>query len=488
MNMGRIYVIGLGPGSIDDLTLEAARMIESGRKNFLRTKHHPTVEYLREKQVEYKSFDYVYQGAENFEEVYETIVDLLEEEARKEDINYLVPGNPLVAESTVKILLERDLDVKLVSGLSFIEPILELVGKDPIDGLQILDGLVFDILDININMDSIITQVHDKMILSQIKLILAEVYGDEFQVHYIQNAGIDGREVNEYIPIYQLDRLEEPNLLTSLYIPKVEDKEEKVFDFRDLLDIMAMLRSEDGCAWDREQTHESIRSSMIEEAYEAVDAIDKQDIDGIIEELGDVLLQVIFHSQIGFENGNFNIYDITSTLAEKLIYRHPHVFSNQDMEKDIENSSDIVYNWDVLKNKRRKLETYSERLRDIKGLPSLLTSYKVQREAAKVGFDWDDISGPLEKIEEEYKEVLEAIETSTDNDRIEEEIGDILFSIVNLARFVGIDPEVALNRTINKFISRFEYIEKQALESERDLSHMTLEEMDKFWKAAKKLE
>lgn len=487
--MGKIYVIGLGPGSINDLTLQAVGRIESGKKNFLRTKYHPTVEYFEKKEIKYESFDYVYNKSENFEQVYKIIVDELEKISKKgEDINYFVPGNPLVAESTVKLLIERKLDIEIISGLSFIEPILEMVKRDPINGLQIIDGLDFNMNDININMDTIITQVHDKVTISDIKLILGEVYGDEFKVHYIQNAGVEEKEINKYVSIYQLDRIEEPNLLTSLYIPKIEGKEEEVFDFRDLLDIMSILRSKDGCAWDREQTHKSIRASMIEEAYEVVDAIDKNDIDGIIEELGDVLLQVIFHSQIGLENGTFDIYDVTSTLAEKLRYRHPHVFSKKDKKKDVENSSDIVYNWDVLKDKRRNLNTYSEKLQEIKGLPSLLTSYKVQREVAKVGFDWDDISGPIEKIEEEYNEIIEAIETSSGKNKIEEEIGDILFSVVNLSRFLEIDPEVALNSTINKFINRFEYMEKESIKRDKDLKDMTLEEMDRLWKAAKKLE
>ena len=171
--MAKIYIIGLGPGSINDLTLEAVSEIESGRKNFLRTEKHPTVEYLKSKSIDYKSFDHIYEESENFEEVYKTIADKLEEELKESrDINYLVPGNPLVAESTVKILLERELDIKIISGLSFIESVLELVQKDPIDGLQILDGLVFNINDININMDTIITQVHNEFILSEIKLIL----------------------------------------------------------------------------------------------------------------------------------------------------------------------------------------------------------------------------------------------------------------------------------------------------------------------------
>ena len=219
---------------------------------------------------------------------------------------------------------------------------------------------------------------------------------------------------------------------------------------------------------------------MVEEAYEAVDAIDSKDMDNLVEELGDVLLQVVFHSQIGSEDGNFSIYEVLSSLGEKLIYRHPHVFSHKTMDK----SDDIVYNWDVLKYERRAIKTYSERLRDIKGLPSLLTSYKLQKEMAKVGFDWKDIKGPIDKIKEEYKEVIDAI-SKKDMDEIEGELGDLLFSIVNLSRFFKVNPEVALNRTINKVIDRFEFMEFRARERNMDLGDLSLEELEGLWKEAK---
>lgn len=480
--MNKIYIIGLGPGNIKTLTLEAVEKMSSGNRNYLRTKNHPTVSYLEDKNIEYESFDEIYKRAENFEEVYLNIVDSLIDKARKYgEINYIVPGNPMVAENSVKDLVNReieDIEVEIISGISFIEPMLELVKKDPVAGLQIVDGINLREEDLNLNMDTIITQVYSKMLLSEIKLKLSEVYGDEYEVYFIKDAGMDS-EYLKILPIYQLDREMEPNLLTSLYIPKMEELTGRTFySFNDILNIMEILRSSEGCPWDMKQTHKSIREAMIEEAYEAVDAIDSEDIDNLVEELGDVLLQVVFHSQIGKEEASFNIYEVLSSLGEKLIYRHPHVFSNKKVEK----ADDIVYNWDVLKYEKRDLKTYSEKFKDIKGLPSLLTSYKLQAKAAEIGFDWDSIEGPLDKILEEYEEVKEAIFKENIDD-IESEMGDLLFSVVNLSRFFKVNPEVALNRTINKFITRFEHMEEMS--KNQDLKDLSLMELDNLWNQAK---
>jgi len=482
--MKKIYIIGLGPGNIESLTLAGVRQMKKGYKNFLRTENHPTVEYLKAENIPYESFDSIYNKGENFEEVYSEIVEFLIEEVNKQGtINYIVPGNPMVAENTVKDLVNRDftdIEVEIISGISFIEPILELVKKDPVSGLQIVDGIGLSEKDLNLNMDTIVTQVYSRLILSDIKLVLAEIYGDEYKIYFIQNAGMDS-ECVKYIPIYELDRGLEPNLLTSLYIPKMEDFIARDFyNFNDILKIMEILRSEKGCPWDKKQTHKSLREFMVEEAYEAVDAIDEGDIDNLVEELGDVLLQVVFHSAIGKEEGTFSIYEVLSILGKKLIYRHPQVFSNKKLEK----ADDIVYNWDVLKYESRDLDTHTAKLRDIKGLPSLLTSYKVQKKAADFGFDWDNIDGSMDKIEEEYKEVKEAIALKDIND-IEGEIGDLIFSIVNLSRFLGINPEIALNRTINKFITRIAHMEKMTLEVNKDLKDLSLDELDRLWNQVK---
>lgn len=484
--MGKIYVVGLGPGSEDALTLGAIKRINSGDKNFLRTEKHPTVKYFFDNNISFEAFDYIYDSEEDFVDVYRLIVEnLIVQSQGDEDINYYVPGNPLVAEKTVELLLKEDIDVEIVSGMSFIEPIIEIVGRDPVDGLKIVDGAVFDSLMVDINVDMIITQVYNFRILSEVKIILSEIYGDEYYLWLIHSAGIEENERVLYIPLYELDRIEDIGSLSSIYVPKVEKNNKNVYDFNDIMGIMRLLRGIGGCPWDLEQTHESIRSAVIEEAYEVVDAIDRGNTKDIIEELGDLLLQVVFHAQIAYEEGEFNPIEITTTLANKLIYRHPHVFT----EKGVENSGEVVYNWNKLKYAKRKITNLTDKIKDLPVLPALMTSYKIQEKAAEVGFDWDDIQGPIDKVTEEFNEVLEAMSEYGGGDkRVEGELGDLLFAVVNLSRFLDVNPEVALNSTIRKFIGRLEFMETKSEEIGKDIKDMTLDEMDVLWNMAKDYE
>ncbi len=485
--MGKIYILGLGPGSVDALTIGVINRIKSGDKNYLRTESHPTVKYLIDNNINYQSYDYIYEREEDFEKVYEYIVkDLIKKSKEYKSINYLVPGNPMVAEKTVELLLntkDKDLEIELLTGLSFIEPIIELIGVDPVHGLKIVDGIEFKMNDIDINLDCIVTQVYNNKVASDIKLILSQVYGDEYEIYLINNAGVVGDEEINKIPIYKLDRINKVGNLTSIYIPKVDKIDKKIYNIADIIDIVEILRSDKGCPWDREQTHKSIRECVIEEAYEVVEAIDNEDIDGLIEELGDLLFQIIFHSQIGLETGDFNFYDITTEISKKMIFRHPHVFGKKKVEK----SEEVVYNWNKLKFKDRGISTYTDTLKDVPKSSSLLRSYKVQERAGEVGFDWDNVEGALDKVKEEYLEVIEAISNFEGGDvgKIEEELGDLLFSVVNVCRFLDVSPEIALNKTINKFIERFEMVELKARKLGVELENMTLEEMDALWDEAK---
>ncbi len=486
--MKKIYILGLGPGDVNLLTLKAVERLKSGDKNFLRTEKHPTVAYLKDNDISYISYDYIYEKNDNFEQVYRCIArDLIEQVQIYNRINYFTPGNPLVAEKSVEILIKlaemEKIDIEIVPGMSFIDPIIVGAERDPINGLKILDALVLRPNQLDINIDNIITQVYNRRVASEVKLAISEVYGDEYEIIFMDSSGIKGKEKILRIPVYKLDRLEGIGDLTSVYVPKMDKKEKKVYDIKDLLNIMERLRSSEGCPWDMKQTYTSLRENVIEEAYEVVDAVDKGDIDGLMEELGDLLLQVVFYSQISKEDGYFNFIDITTEITKKLIFRHPHVFS----EEKVENSEEIVYNWNHAKFKSRNLENYTDRLKDIQKLPALMRSYKVQERAGQVGFDWNSVDGPLEKIKEEYFEVMEALKLFEGGDAqaIEEELGDLLFSVVNVCRFLNLNPEVVLNKTTNKFIKRFEIMEKKSKEIGKNLKEMTLEEMDVLWNEAK---
>lgn len=254
------------------------------------------------------------------------------------------------------------------------------------------------------------------------------------------------------------------------------------YTYEDLLEIMRILRCPEGCVWDREQNHKSIRRSFIEETYEAVEAIDNDDPVLLQEELGDVLLQVVFHAQIEAEAGRFTMDDVADGICKKMIYRHPHVFGSVE----VKNSDEVLTNWDALKQKEKHQKSTTETLESVaRSLPGLIRAEKVQHKAAKVGFDWDEVSGALDKVREETAEVARAINGDGDPS---EELGDLLFAVVNVARFLKTDPEDAINRTTDKFIRRFAQVEQAAKDAGRSLSEMSLAEMDALWDAAKQKE
>jgi tetrapyrrole methylase family protein/MazG family protein len=253
-------------------------------------------------------------------------------------------------------------------------------------------------------------------------------------------------------------------------------------DFQGLLKIMERLRDEKGCPWDKEQTRESLKPFILEEAYELVEAIDKGDPETIKEELGDLLFQIVFQCQIAKEKKEFGIFDVIAKIGKKMIARHPHVFGKADYKT----TDEVLSHWEEQKRREGKL-----RISILEGvpetLPSLLRAHRLQDRAARVGFDWPKIEDVFKKLNEEIMEFKKALEEKRRN-KIEDELGDLLFMLVNVSRFIGINPEDALRKTIAKFISRFRYIEMSAADQGRKLSHMTLEEMDKLWEEAKRSE
>ena len=255
------------------------------------------------------------------------------------------------------------------------------------------------------------------------------------------------------------------------------------YDMEDFRRIIEVLRSPGGCPWDIEQTHESIRRNLLEEAYEVCEAIDQKSSEHLREELGDLLLQIIFHTRIEEEKGTFNLNDVADSSCKKLIFRHPHVFGNVD----VSGSDEVIQNWDELKKKEKSQTTVVKTMIDVaESLPALWRAEKIQKKAKKVGFDWPEVSGAMDKLHEEIAELVEA-QAEKDKAHIEEELGDLLFTAVNVARFSDIDPETALHKSCEKFIKRFEYIEAEAVKSGRELKDMTLEEMEVLYNACKQM-
>lgn len=262
----------------------------------------------------------------------------------------------------------------------------------------------------------------------------------------------------------------------------VDFQKKEKYNFNDLLRIMEILRAPDGCMWDREQDHQSIRRNFIEETYEVCEAIDEQDPEHLKEELGDVLLQVVFHTEMEKEKGVFDIGDVADGICKKLIYRHPHIFGTVE----VGSSEEILRNWDELKRKEKHQETDTSALESVaKSLPGLIRAEKLQKKVAKVGFDWENAQGALEKVEEELDEVKRAMTGDGDP---EEELGDLLFAVVNVARHLKVDPERAMEKTCNKFVRRFAEMERQARQENKVLSDLSLTELDTLWNRSKEKE
>jgi tetrapyrrole methylase family protein/MazG family protein len=478
-----IRIVGLGPGSKEALTLGAIDILKNTPNVFFRTKVHPTVDYIESVGIKFETYDEKYENSSSFDEVYSAIAeDLVEKHNEYKNIVYAVPGHPLVAEKSVSILIdlckEKDIEIKIIPAVSFVDAVMESLRIDPVEGIKIIDA--FDIKNqiLDKRTGIIVTQVYNEFIASEVKLNLSEYYRDDFEIYFVRAAGIEGLESIRKIKIYELDRQEDIDYLTSLYIPKDLDA---AVDFHDLLQIMDILRSEEGCPWDIKQTHESLKKCLIEECYEVIEAIDEKNDEMLIEELGDVLLQVVFHAKIGKDEGYFNINDIVKGISKKLIKRHPHIFG----DIKVKDSDEVVDNWEKIKKKEQGLEMYTDTLKHVpKQLPALMRAGKVQGKAAKVGFDWDSIEPAFDKVLEEYSEVKDVYK-SKNRAKILEEIGDLIFACVNVARFLDIDAENALNYTIDKFIRRFQYIEETALSKELNIENMTLDQMDELWNEAK---
>lgn len=480
-----IKIVGLGPGAESGLTLGTINALKESKSVFLRTEKHPTVDYIRGLGIQFETYDYSYETNESFDKVYETIAEDLICKAKERDIVYGVPGHPLVAEKSVFNLIslceKQKIEYEILPAVSFIDAMMEALKIDPVEGLKIIDAFDMENQIMDKRIGTIITQVYNPFIASEVKLKLLDCYKDETEIYFVRAAGVKGIETIRKIPLYEMDRQEDIDYLTSIYIPKSLENKKDIYDLVKLIEI---LRSEDGCPWDREQTHESVRNALIEESYEVVDAIENEDYDGIVEELGDVLFQVVFHSVIGKEEAYFDLNEVIEGVYSKMVGRHPHVFGDDK----VEGTEEVLIAWDEIKKKEKSLETVTEELNAVaKALPGLLRSEKIQKKAAKVGFDWDKIEDVFSKVEEELLEVKQ-VYNGANKARIQDEIGDLIFACVNVARFLGVDSENAVRGTCEKFIKRFSFIEEEAMRKEIKLQEMTLQQMDKLWEDAKKEE
>ena len=483
--MKKIKIVGLGAGDLAQLPLGVYRAIKNAKSLFLRTKEHPAVKELEEEGLTFTSFDAIYEKHDRFEEVYEEICMFLLEAASNEDITYAVPGHPLVAERTVQLLLEQatehNVSIEIGGGQSFLDGLFQSLKIDPIDGFQLLDGTALKIEEIELKHHIIIGQVYDRFIASEVKLSLMELLPYDYDIYIVTAAGSKEESIQQ-VPLFELDREMELSNLTSIYVPPVTDETLLYKKFAKLREIIAELRGPNGCPWDKKQTHETLKKYLIEETYELIEAINEDDIDHMIEELGDVLLQVLLHAQIGEDDGYFSIDDVIEGLSQKMIRRHPHVFGHVKAHTE----EDVLRNWQAIKQEEKGMVETSLLDGIGKSLPNLMVAEEIQKKAAKVGFDWKEVQPAWEKVKEEIREF--EMEAEKNSDKMVIEFGDILFAFVNIARFYKINAEEALFQTNEKFKRRFSYVEKKVKESGKDFADFQLEQLDEYWEEAKALE
>ncbi|MDY7040102.1 MAG: nucleoside triphosphate pyrophosphohydrolase [Chloroflexota bacterium] len=479
-----ITIVGLGPGNPAHLTLEAQRVLEQAAEVYLRTSHHPTVPALPS-QLILHSFDSLYEQATDFAEVYAGVVErVLALGQRAEGVVYAVPGHPLVGEETVQRILEaaraQGLAVRIIAGLSFVEPVLTVLGLDALDGLQVADALDLAARHhppFSPDLPTLVGQLYGRDVASAVKLTLMNGYPAEHPITLVRGAGTDEERMYT-LPLYELDRVKDVDHLSTLYLPPLSG----VTGVESFQDTIARLRAPGGCPWDRKQTHRSLRPNLLEEAYEALTAIDGDDMPALCEELGDLLLQVALHTQIAVEGGDFSLADVVSGIDAKIKRRHPHVFGDVYVKDAVE----VMHNWEEIKREER-IGRGGERERSMLDgvpttLPSLARAQSLQRRAARMGFEWANVAGAMDKLTEELAELRAAADASEQ----ESEMGDVLFAVTNLARWLDVDAESALRIACDRFAQRFGNVEELCRERGLKMGRLGQAEWIALWEEAKR--
>ena len=480
----RVVIVGLGPGPRNTVTQATLEAIERIDVQFVRTKRHPTADLMPRAT----SFDSLYDTLPTFEDVYSSITEAVVTAALKHgEVLYAVPGSPLILESSVaQLRADTRVEVQVLPALSFLDLAWDALGIDPVNaGVRLIDGHRFALEASGERGPLLVAQVHADWVLSDVKLSHESANGNE-PVVLLHHLGLPDQRV-EHTTWQELDRVLPADHLTTLYIAQMAEPVSG--ELARLHQLARTLREQ--CPWDREQTHDSLIKHLIEETYEVVDAIEALDTndpatdEALIEELGDLLYQVEFHATIAELQGRFSMADVARSIHDKLVRRHPHVFGDV-----VANSADdVVQTWDEVKRAEKKSvdgAASSTFTGVAKSGPSLQYATKIQKRAADVGFDWPNADGAFEKIIEESAEIRQAVALNSDPETVRMELGDLLFSVVNLSRHLGHDAEQALRGASDKFRHRFEQVEQLALTRGIDLANAPLEQLDALWDEVKK--
>ena len=465
--MSRIIVIGCGFRR-EQLTLEAIEAIEGADKVLLRTGRCGLRDHLVEKGVAFETLDALYERAEDFDELIRLTTQAVLDASREGSVAYAVFD---VRDVSVQALLKTGADVRVIAG----PPAEEGLWAFAEGATDCWAASEWETWTLHADRNALIREVDTRELAAEVKLKLMDCYPEESEIYV--RAGNGGVEKTSLV---ELDRLPAYDHRLSVLVPAQREltKLER-YGFDELNRVIHILRSPGGCPWDRKQTHETLRTNLVEEAYEAVDAIDREDMDALYDELGDVLLQIVLHAEIAREHGDFTIGDVTTAITHKMIFRHQHVFGSAKADT----ADEVLDLWQKVKKAERHQQTQAEVLRSVtRSLPALMRAEKVQKRAADVGFDWENARAAFYKIGEEAEELSRAVE---DGGGVEEEAGDLLFAVVNVLRLLKLDPEIALNRATDKFTARFAEMERLILADGKSLAEMTLADMDAYWDRVK---
>jgi tetrapyrrole methylase family protein / MazG family protein len=499
-----IIVVGLGPGRWEDVTLEARDILLGATAIVCRTLRHPTVEAISRLRpgLALESFDPLYESAPTFSELYPHMVESLRQRSvelpKGESLVYAVPGHPLIAEESVRLLClsapKNGISVRLVSGLSFLEPVCIALDLDPLArDLQLVDATALAEIPTSMLMGAIlpthpvmIAQAYNRRLASGIKLALTELYPDEWEVMVVHAAGQPSEETVRRVPLLELDRDDFLDHLSTIYVPPLPLLD-AVRVPEGLRNIVHRLRAPDGCPWDRAQTHQSLRRYVLEEAYEVAEILDEWDdspevASMLADELGDLLLQVYLQAEIADQEDLFHIGDVYQAVSEKLIRRHPHVFG----DTSVQDAAHVARNWEAIKREERAEKGEDVAAESIllgipHAAPALFQAHELGRKAARVGFDWASSEDALSKVVEEARELATA---KTQEER-RLELGDLLLALATLSRHLEIEPEEALRQANERFRRRFMTLEKRAQRESRSLASLSQEDWLAWWNAAK---
>lgn len=480
--MAEIFIVGLGPGDAGLITRQTEHLLRSGRKVYLRTRIHPTVQWLDDSQIPYEAMDRFYEKESSFDTVYQDIVQFLIGRAKKEEtIIYAVPGSPLVAEKTVVMLRKEapqsGVSVHICAGMSFLELLYVRAGLDPVQGLTVVDASDLDSLPATIGHPVVVTQVYNQEIASEVKLTLIDRYGDEAPVQLIRHLSLPDESVLT-MPLFELDRHSMDHLTLCVFDPKqAVPQAAEPFTLQPLIQVMKALRNPGGCPWDRSQNHETLRTYLLQEAWEVIDAIDRHDPENLKEELGDVLFQIVFHARLAEEEGLFSMQDVVDAIAGKMKERHPFVFGRCRRQE----AAEAIGSWEIRKMKEKKRAHLLSGIP--RNLPSLLFTCIMQNKVSSMGI-YTAENGDVcrQRMESVWRQTFHELGKNLTREEAEKVSGRALFETVRFLRFYRVDPEMALHRFSREFSEKFCEWEDQLYRRQIDWTKLSKEQIGNLWR------